>query len=184
MIDIRSLKQLTSDETARIAPGYSSSIAYAVIAGETAETITMSLTRTALDTPYVKSWTFDDDEMTRYRRVLEDGWSLGAYEGEMLVGFVVVEPRRWNGSLWVWEFHVAPTHQRLGIGRRLMDALAERGATARFRTIVCEAQNTNGTGIDAYRRLGFRLEGLDLSYYTNIDYPDGEMAVFMKRRLP
>ena len=38
-------------------------------------------------------------------------------------------------------------------------------------------------GIDTYRRLGFRLEGIDLSHYTNADYPDGEVAVFMKRRV-
>ncbi len=183
MIDVCPLHLLEKVDTARIAPGYTSPVAYTVTATETADCLTFELQRSTLPTPYVKTWTFDDDDMIRYRRVLEDGWSLGAYEGEMLVGFVVVEPRRWNGSLWVWEFHVAPTHQRLGIGRRLMDALAERGATARFRTIVCEAQNTNGTGIDAYRALGFRVEAVDVSYYTNNDYPDGEMAVFMKRRL-
>ena len=181
MIDIRPLQEFSVEDTARIAPGYTSPIAYAVTATETADSITISLTRATLDTPYVKSWEFDPDDMARYRQVLTESYSLGAYDGEVLVGFVLVEPRRWNGSLWVWEFHVAPTHQRLGIGRRLMDALATKGAADGFRTIVCEAQNTNGIGIDAYRALGFRIEAVDLSYYTNNDYPDGEMAVFMKR---
>ena len=31
--------------------------------------------------------------------------------------------------------------------------------------------------------LGFRVEGVDISFYSNDDYPEGEIAVFMKRRL-
>jgi hypothetical protein len=31
--------------------------------------------------------------------------------------------------------------------------------------------------------MGFVLEGIDLSLYRNSDYPDGEIAVFMKRKL-
>ncbi|MDE2700419.1 MAG: hypothetical protein OXI23_16220 [Gemmatimonadota bacterium] len=36
--------------------------------------------------------------------------------------------------------------------------------------------------IDFYRGVGFEVEGVDLSYYTNSDV-DGEVAVFMKRKL-
>jgi ribosomal protein S18 acetylase RimI-like enzyme len=35
-------------------------------------------------------------------------------------------------------------------------------------------------GIRAYRRLGFEIEGIDLSYYTNHDLSQGEVAIFMK----
>ena len=41
----------------------------------------------------------------------------------------------------------------------------------------------DAAAIQIYRQLGFRVEGVDLSYYTNEDYPDGEIAIFMKRRL-
>jgi ribosomal protein S18 acetylase RimI-like enzyme len=64
-----------------------------------------------------------------------------------------------------------------------MDTLAAAAAAGDFRVLVCEVQHTNGVGIDTYRRLGFRLEGMDLSYYSNEDHPDGEVAVFMKRRV-
>jgi len=52
-----------------------------------------------------------------------------------------------------------------------------------LRIIVWETQTTNVPAIRAARRLGFQLESIDISYYTNADYPAGEMAVFMKRRL-
>jgi hypothetical protein len=32
-----------------------------------------------------------------------------------------------------------------------------------------------------YRSMGFTLDGIDLSLYSNDDYPDGEVAIFMKR---
>ena len=95
----------------------------------------------------------------------------------------MAEPRQWNKSLWVWEFHVAETYRRQGIGRQLMDALAQKGHAAGLRTIVCETQNTNVPAIRFYRSVGSNMEGVDLSYYSNDDFPDGEIAIFMKKRL-
>jgi streptothricin acetyltransferase len=50
-----------------------------------------------------------------------------------------------------------------------------------LRAIVCETQNTNVPAIDFYRHIGFTLEGIDLSFYTNDDYLNGEVAIFMKK---
>jgi ribosomal protein S18 acetylase RimI-like enzyme len=81
------------------------------------------------------------------------------------------------------EFHVAESYRRMGIGQQLMDRLAERAAPAGLSAMVVETQSTNVPAIRFYRKAGFVLEGIDISYYTNHDYPDGEMAVFLKRRL-
>ena len=64
-----------------------------------------------------------------------------------------------------------------------MEALAEKGRAIGLRTIVCETQNTNVPAIEFYRKVGFTVEGIDLSYYTNDDVLNGEVAVFMKRGL-
>ena len=61
--------------------------------------------------------------------------------------------------------------------------MAQKGRAAGLRTLVCETRNTNVPAIRFYRKLGLDLEGIDLSYYSNTDYPDGEIAVFMKKRL-
>ena len=131
----------------------------------------------------MKEFDHDDETLQRYQRVLSDGYSFGAYDENLLVGLVIGEPHEWNRSLWVWEFHVVEACRKRGIGKQLMDSVAEKAQRAGFRTIVCETQNTNVTAIEVYRRLGFGLEGIDISYYSNDDYPDGEIAVFMKRRL-
>jgi ribosomal protein S18 acetylase RimI-like enzyme len=95
----------------------------------------------------------------------------------------LTEARWWNRSLWLWEFYVAATHRRRGIGRQLMDALAEKARQAGFRVITLETQNTNVPAITFYRSAGFEIEAIDLSLYTNHDVTDGEIAIFMKRKV-
>jgi ribosomal protein S18 acetylase RimI-like enzyme len=184
MIDIQTLHHLTVDDLNRLAAGYTSPGKYAVAKTETPERTAITLTQVSLDVPYVKRWPACEAETwARYEQVLTHGLSLGAYDGDMLVGLALAEPRHWNRSLWVWEFHVAQTHRRQGIGRRLMDALARRAVDADLRVLVCETQNTNLPAIQFYRQVGFQIDGVDLSYYSNRDLVDGEVAIFMKRKL-
>jgi streptothricin acetyltransferase len=183
MIEIRSLRQLNSTDLTRVASGYCSDSKYVVRHTETEDGIRFDLQLVPLNKPYVKKWDDDDDTLQRYQTVLNAGYSFGGYDGNLLVGLVVAEPHEWNRSLSVWEFHVAESYRNQGIGRRLMECVAEKGKRAGLRTIVCETQNTNVPAIRIYRKLGFRIEGIDISYYSNSDYPNGEIAVFMKRRL-
>jgi ribosomal protein S18 acetylase RimI-like enzyme len=62
-----------------------------------------------------------------------------------------------------------------------MEALAEK-LVLRTCVMVCET-NTNVPAISFYRQVGFSMDGVDLSYYTNRDLTDGEVAIFMKRKL-
>ena len=64
-----------------------------------------------------------------------------------------------------------------------MQTLADLARQQGLRVMVCETQSTNVPAIDFYRAVGFEVGGLDLSYYTNDDLPDGEVAIFMKRKL-
>ena len=184
MIEIRPLTQLTATDVKRIATGYLADGKYLIEYSDTEQETTFRLRFVALAQPYHKIYDhFDEEALSHYDQVLKEGCSLGAFADDQLVGFLLSEAQQWNHSLWVVEFHVAATHRRLGIGRQLMETAAAQAKQAGLRVIVCETQTTNVPAIRAYRKLGFRLEGVDLSYYTNQDYPDGEVAVFMKRRL-
>lgn len=183
MIEIKPLTQLQPQDIRTLNRGYTSSAMYQVSKSETPEETILQLALVPLKRPYVKRWETDDEELARLQDVVRQGLSLAAYDGERMVAIAIAEARHWNLTLWVWEFHVAPDYHRRGIGRSLMNALAEVGRSAELRVMVCETQNTNVPAINFYRGAGFSMEGIDLSYYTNHDLTDGEIAIFMKRKL-
>jgi ribosomal protein S18 acetylase RimI-like enzyme len=181
MIEIRPLTQLDAPRFHELGAGYTSPAIYQITKNENDEQATISLRLRELKTPYSKHWKPDDKTDTRYRRVIDQGLSLGAYDEERLVGIAIAEKQAWNRTLWVWEFHIAVDYRGRGLGRQLMDSLAEVGKKTGCRVMVCETQNTNVPAIRFYRRVGFEVGAIDLSYYTNKDMTDFEVAVFMKR---
>ena len=184
MAEIKPLTQLDIAALKRVITGYVSPAKYEIEKAETRELTAITVRFVRLERPYVKQYEPLDKEMlARYTRVLKEGLSFAAYEADQLVGIALAEPHGWNKSLWVWEFHIAESFRGQGIGRRLMDTLARKGQAVGLRTIVCETQNTNVPAIEFYRKVGFTVEGIDLSYYTNDDMLNGEVAIFMKRRL-
>lgn len=184
MFEIRPLQHLTLPELQALIVGYTSEAYFQVTKTETSDTTTITLRLIPLARPYVKHYDPpDSNSLEQYERVVRDGFSLGGYVEQQLTGLAIAEPRWWNKSLWVWEFHVAPTQHRRGLGRQLMELLAHQARVAGLRTMVCETQTTNVPAIRFYQSLGFTLEGVDVSYYTNTDIQTGEVAVFMKKNL-
>jgi ribosomal protein S18 acetylase RimI-like enzyme len=185
MIEVRALTEQDVLHLERIITGYTTNAHYRVGWSETEEEVSLTLRLTKLERPFPKRYNhLDEETLQRYQQVPQHGYSFGAFDGSKLTGAILAEPHSWNNSLWVWELHVADAYRRQGIGRQLIEALVEKGTTVGFRTVVCETQNTNVPAIRFYRHMGFHMEGVDISYYSNEDlYPRGEIAVFMKRRL-
>lgn len=183
MIEIRSLDALTLEELHRVASGYVSDHEYEVRHHETPELVTFELHLVPLAQPYVKKYSFDADTMAAYEPLLGNDLSFGAYDGDQLVGLILCEVHDWNGTVWVHEFHVAEGYRKQGLGRRLMHRTSHVAKSKNLRIVSCETQNKNVPAIAVYQKLGFHLEGVDLSYYRNSGGPDGEIAVFMKRRI-
>lgn len=177
------LQHLSQVEADRIITGYTAHQRYAAAWHESEALTILSLTLEDLSQPYHKQFDTGSETLAMYNQVLEQGFSLGAYRHGQLIALAVAEPRRWNRSLWVWEFDIDPAYRRQGLGTTLMDALADIAKIAGLRIMVCETQNTNLPAIRFYRKAGFRIEALDLSYYTNQDLESFEVAIFMKRRL-
>ena len=181
-LSIRKLARAPVADLHRLVTGYRSPARYraAKVESETHTAITLDLEM--LDSDYLKSWELTEEDFIRYERVITEGHSLAAYDGESMVGLGLAEARHWNRTLWIWEFHVLESYRRQGIGRRLMDALDVEARRVGMRTLLVETQNTNVPAIWFYRSVGFSIESVDLSYYTNRDMTDFEVAIFMKRR--
>lgn len=183
MIKINKLTQFDKQRYRELTAGYASPAKYVVAKTETEDETRITLTLQPLDPPYLKRFGRDDRLEEHMEEVLKQGLSLGAYDGSKLIGIAIAEQRDWNKSLWVWEFHIDAEYQGKGAGTKLMNALTKKAIKAELRVIVCETQNTNVPAIQFYRKLGFEIEGVDLSYYTNKDVEEGEVAIFMKKKL-
>jgi|WetSurMetagenome_2_1015567.scaffolds.fasta_scaffold216498_2 streptothricin acetyltransferase len=182
MIEILPLRRVNADLVNPLLGPYTCYDTYRVTWADDGDLTSFGLELVPLETPFTNCYDHLDQAYIDEYLVGAD-FSFGAYENGLLVGILIAEQRAWNHSLWVWEFHVHPAHRGQGVGRALMEHAAEKARAAGLRTMVCETQNQNSNAIKAYRKLGFRLEGVDISYYTNQDYPDRGIAVFMKRRL-
>ncbi|HET9905776.1 MAG TPA: GNAT family N-acetyltransferase, partial [Anaerolineales bacterium] len=121
MIEIRSLTELNMASLERVAGGYASDSQYVVRYESAEDHISFDLQLVRLDQPYVKQFDYDDDTLQRYERLLNVGYSFGAYDEDRLVGLIIGEPDDWNRSLWVLEFHVVDAYRKEGLGKQLME---------------------------------------------------------------
>ena len=182
MVEVRKLRDLRREDL-RVADGYVSTARYRVRKMETAGAVCIALDRQELSEPYEKRWAASEEDLRRYGDVVGQGMSFAAYDEGRLVGISIAETVGWNGSLWIREFGIANSCRRQGLGRRLMDRVAMHAANEGLRVLVCETQTTNVPAIDFYRKVGFEVDGIDLSYYGNDDVEAGEVALFLKRKL-
>ncbi len=180
----RRLRELNRDSLNALISGYVSDSKYAVRWEDGENQSVFSLELVKLATPYVKRYDAPDDAtFERYQTVVRQGYSSGVYMRDELIGLAIAEYQQWNDALTIWEFHIAEAYQGKGLGAALMSTVVDKARLEGVRMLICETQNTNVPAIRFYRRQGFKLEGIDLSLYSNSDWPDGEIAVFMKRRL-
>jgi ribosomal protein S18 acetylase RimI-like enzyme len=184
MVEIKALTMLDREAVNRIITGYTTTEKYQITHSESETHTTFALELVKLEKPTVVRYHHQDDAaLAEYQEILQHNLSLGAYVDNMLVGLALIDPQQWNNSMRVHEFHVAESYRGRGIGQALMNALFEQGRAANYRIVICETQNINVPAIRFYRRMGFILEAIDLSLYTNHDYPCGEVAIFMKYKL-
>ena len=181
MIEIRPLHQLDVARFRELSAGYTSPAVYRVSKIESDSETTISLKLHNLETPYRKVWAPNSGDEERYDQIIGQGLSAGIYDNERLVGIAVAERQVWNRTLWIWEFHIDQDYRGRGLGRQLMNHMAVTGKEVGCRVMVCETQNTNVPAIRFYRKVGFEVGAVDLSYYTNTDITDFEVAEFMKR---
>jgi streptothricin acetyltransferase len=169
-----------------ITTGYVSTEKYIVEKSETDSQTTFHIRLVQLEEPYRKSFSedFNDADCLRYGNFLGQGYSFEVHHQDRVVAFAISEAVFWNQSLMIWEFQVMEEFRHLGIGRALMNRVVAKAIQDHFRIVTLETQNTNVGAIRFYRKLGFSLDAVDLSLYTNQDVEAGEVAFFMKRKLP
>jgi ribosomal protein S18 acetylase RimI-like enzyme len=182
-IEIRPLTEISLEMLREIIIGHVTQEVFSVSSTETESEIHFSLKLKSLPTKKGKEWQPDEEDMAEYQKAFSEGTCVAAFMGEKIVGVAISNVRKWNKSLWVMEFHVHPDHHRKGIGWLMMEEIVDIAKDRGLRVIVCETQNTNVSAIRFYQAMGFTMDGIDLSYYSNEDYRNDAIAVFMKRKI-
>ena len=184
MVEVRRMTQLTAALLKELIVGYTTSAMYVASKEESPEVTRIELRLTPLEQPISKAYpALTEETLEHYNSMARQGHAFGAFIADRCVGLALSEVSLWNASLLVHEFHVAAAYQGQGIGRLLMETLAQHAQEQGLRCLVCETQTTNVSAIRFYRALGFVLDGIDFSYYTNQDLERGEIAVFLKKKL-
>jgi ribosomal protein S18 acetylase RimI-like enzyme len=187
MIDV-SLRPLRQPDLAQlpiVITGYITAETYTIHKQESESETAVTLKLVSLSAPKTITYDhLDKEELDRLAAIVAEGLSVGAFAGERLVGVAIASAEAWNRSLRVWEFHVAESFRGRGIGRQLMAKVVATAVSQNLRVIVCETQSSNVPAIRAYRKLGFVLDAIDLSFYSNEDMEKESVAVFMKRYIP
>jgi ribosomal protein S18 acetylase RimI-like enzyme len=90
----------------------------------------------------------------------ERGFILAAAVGDVIEGVAFVSfarPLEHAGEVaWVEELYVTPERRSLGIGRRLLDAVAERAEARGCVSLELEVQADHARAAHLYQREGFR----------------------------
>ncbi len=184
MVSIQPISELDERLLHELIVGYTTTVHYQVSRTETADSICFELRLLPLEQPFIKRYEpVGAVEVQQYQALAAQGHVFGAFDGSLCVGIAVTEPRLWHASLWVLEFHVASSYRGQGIGHHLMEAVLAHARANALRCVVCETQSKNVPAIRFYRSLGFALDGVDLSLYTDHDLERDEVAIFLKKWL-
>lgn len=131
---------------------------------------------------------FENPVRKAFESELFEGWLsspsvFAAREGKEAggsdLGYIEVDREDWHNRMRVVELLVLEPYRRRGIGKSLLDAIKSLASREGYREIVLETQSCNAPAIGFYLSQGFRVVGIDLSCYTDLDLERAEVRLEM-----
>ncbi len=91
-------------------------------------------------------------------------WAMAAFDGDEVVGgvtgYALAMTRSESREMFVYDIAVRPEHQRKGVGRRLLEVLAETAAASGIDDMFVFADNADSHALAFYRALGGAPSGV------------------------
>ncbi|MBN2382823.1 GNAT family N-acetyltransferase [bacterium] len=163
--------------------GYESDVEYQVSFSCGSEKTEFKVERRIKDKPNQKVWIRTDDERYRLTEIINYGLSYTLFSDNFPIGQFLLEKREWNNTMFIESIEIIKNERGKGYGSLLMNEIYRIAEENNYRIIALETQTKNGKAIDFYYKHGYRIEGIDISFYTNDDFANQEIAVFMKKRI-
>lgn len=167
---IRAVRPEDREAIAALDDSFTTEYVYEVSAGD----VGFGLRMVAVDPPLVKVFPAEEDEP-------DAACELVAVDTDGRVcGYAAADVETWNQRLVVRQVAIAPEHRGRGVGGALLRQLLAYGHRQGARTAWLETSSVNVPAVRAWRRMGFRLCGLDTTLYTGTA-SEGETALYMSR---
>jgi ribosomal protein S18 acetylase RimI-like enzyme len=129
-----------------------------------------------LSSPIIKRFPLDD--LNKPNRPWQ--FAAVALADERICGFIAAGYEAWNSRLTIWHLYVDGPQRRRGIARLLVDRAEDYARLRGAINMWLETSSLNVPGVQAYRRLGFELCGLDTTLYQGTPAAP-ETALFFAR---
>jgi ribosomal protein S18 acetylase RimI-like enzyme len=180
MIEIRTLEKLSFEELESFGfNGFKTDRIIAVEKSKEDKSLVIKLNEVELDRQYIKEWKSDNDSISFFQNIIGEGFSLGAYHNDILVGFLVSSYHVWNNSLWIDNIRVSEKAMGRGIGKKLIESLIEMGKSKNIRILGLEVQSSNYPAIKLYEKCGFEISGVDFKRYPQRENDIFQVAIIM-----
>lgn len=105
------------------------------------------------------------DENYDFDEMCADTTFLGAYDGDICIGLLVLQ-RRFFKYLYISDLSVRKVYRRRGVGRMLIAAALQIARERNYQGISLTAQDNNLSACLFYVNTGFRIGGLDTEVYN------------------
>ncbi len=101
----------------------------------------------------------------------EDFWAIAAFVDDAIVGGLTAHTlpmtRAEYSEIFIYDIAVRSEHQRMGIGRRLMEELRAQAAGMGIRDLFVPADNEDVHALDFYRALGGEAAPVTIFTFTD-----------------
>lgn len=114
-----------------------------------------------------------------YEDWLENPSAFSLNEDGQVLGYLEIDRESWNNRLRITEILILDEFRARGYGSILIDKAKEMAKKEGFREIILETQSCNSKAVDFYIKNEFRVNGIDLSSYTNDDVDKREVRLEM-----
>ena len=115
---------------------------------------------------------------------LEEPIAYGAFEDDVLVGFIEGFHEKWNNRFRISNICVFDGEKRKhGIGTSLMKQILVDAGKSGARMAVLETQSGNYKAVSFYEKMGFEIIGFDRYAYSNNGPEENNMRIEMGMKL-
>lgn len=117
-----------------------------------------------------------------YEDWLENPSAFSLIKDGQTLGYLEVDRETWNNRLRITEILILDKFRGKGYGTVLINKAKEIAKDENFREIILETQSCNTKAIEFYIKNGFKVNGIDLSCYSNDDVEKKEVRLEMVYR--